>query len=172
MNYRELAPEEVASSAKRIGAGEGLNQIKLLAELKRLDRQLAPMLDAVRDRSPSIADALDVINRKTKVLSFLASDLRDDWENRPRDRVNLSGSGLSFVSARAISEGAHLDVDLVLFPEMESVEAVCRVVRCEKLDKGYRVSMAYSVIDEQDRETIIRHVTRRQLDGIRHKGSE
>lgn len=167
LNYRVLAPEEVASTAKRVGAGEGLNQIKLLAELKRLDRQLAPLLEAVKSTSPTISDALNVMNRKIKVLGFLATDLRDDWENRPRDKVNLSGSGLSFNCARELLEGTHLDVDLVLFPEMDSVTAVSRVVRCDKQSKGYRVSLAFLVIDEEDRETIIRHVTRKQMDTIR-----
>lgn len=89
--------------------------------------------------------------------------------------VELSGSGLKFVSKKPLSEGSLLKMDLIMPGTFEfKVEFIAKVVRVYAMDfprKGgiseYHVAVHFAEIHERARDAIIETIFKRQRKMIR-----
>jgi hypothetical protein len=86
--------------------------------------------------------------------------------------VDLGGSGLRCIVAEPVAEGEFLEIRLQL-PDFEGapVPILGRVVRLfpssRKDEPGSEVAVHYRIIEEEDRDRIIRYIFSRQRDAIR-----
>ncbi len=86
--------------------------------------------------------------------------------------VNLSGSGIRFMSDHAFAVDSHLRLRLVLRPFIP-IQAIAKVLRAELASTGegavYHVAAEFVRIAPDDREAIIRHILRTQASMQRHR---
>jgi c-di-GMP-binding flagellar brake protein YcgR len=98
-----------------------------------------------------------------------------DLVNEQTRNVSLSASGVAFECEELISEGEFLEIKLLLTSSMAVIVSYGNVVYSRKnpdtkSDLAYIVGVAFSEMKEQDKELLIKHVVKRQMQQIReHK---
>jgi len=110
---------------------------------------------------------LQLVNNK---LDFLIDRLVNGCEReRPLDDViEISGSGLKFITGEPLSVGDLLRMDL-LVPESfhYQMELLAEVVRVEEEEDRYQVAAGIVAIDEEFRDAIVQAVFKKQRQEIR-----
>jgi hypothetical protein len=110
---------------------------------------------------------LQLVNNK---LDFLIDRLVNGCEReRPLDDViEISGSGLKFITGEPLSVGDLLRMDL-LVPESfhYQMELLAEVVRVEAEEDRYQVAAGIVAIDEEFRDAIVQAVFKKQRQEIR-----
>jgi len=96
---------------------------------------------------------------------------------RYRDVLDFSGAGLGFVENKALAEGSvlRMAIELSRFPR-QVAHCLGEVVRCEPRAalgganaREFTIGVRFTVINEDDRERIIRHVFKMQRRYLRNR---
>jgi hypothetical protein len=147
-----------------------LNKISPENEMERSDSNLNNDLETNTDTNAIPVEIFDTINLLNKKLNYL-QDLMDNpkdvalFEQEPV-KVNISGSGMRFNSRDSFRVGDLLDMKMVLPSSPSSIiKTVALVVRVDHSPKnesspeeGYNlVAVKFIVINEDDRDSIIRY---------------
>jgi hypothetical protein len=82
--------------------------------------------------------------------------------------VNISGGGVSFVSARQFKAGDRLALKIIL-PPFTPIQTVVKVIRSLPDPQGQGVALATEFVDlnADDQEHLIRHILRTQAERLR-----
>ncbi|MGD0821167.1 MAG: PilZ domain-containing protein [Desulfomonilia bacterium] len=115
------------------------------------------------------------VNRKLDLLihMFLADDFRSLMNTSPKD-VNISASGMRFISNEAYEIGDFVEIHLILpMVPLLFVRLVGEVIRQKALTsaqiKRYAVAVKYLQVDNDTRDDIIRYLFRRQREVLRKR---
>ena len=85
--------------------------------------------------------------------------------------VNLSASGVAFSSETALTEGTHLKLEMVTYPEHNYIPVYARVVSCrqnqESNSSDYTVAVEFEAISERDQERLMNHVLKKQAEVLK-----
>ena len=115
------------------------------------------------------------INRKLDLLihMFLAEDFKSLMSTSPKD-VNISASGLRFISTQGFEIGDLIEIRLILpMAPLLFIKLVGEVIRQKALTstqaKRYAVAVKYLQVDNDTREDIIRFLFRRQREVLRKR---
>ncbi len=121
------------------------------------------------------------IHRKLDyIIKLLGKSDEENIFNRDLVDVNLSGSGIKFKCMDELQPGDCLDIKLVLPVSsriiIELIGEIVRTVRLSEqdepsVDNRYESAVKFAVINEDDREFIIRYVFRRQRELLRAEES-
>jgi len=106
---------------------------------------------------------------------FLADDFRSLMNTSPKD-VNISASGMRFISNEAYEIGDFVEIHLILpMVPLLFVRLVGEVIRQKALTsaqiKRYAVAVKYLQVDNDTRDDIIRYLFRRQREVLRKRQS-
>lgn len=124
---------------------------------------------------PAMAGVLGVLDRKLNlILRLLAENQSAALPEDPSTPVNLSGGGLMMTIPDPLEAGQKLEMHITLaaFPPVRigAIGEIVRVVPSE--DHGatghYDAAIKFVDIKEDDRETIIRYVFKRQRHALRN----
>ncbi|MFO7784305.1 MAG: PilZ domain-containing protein [Thermodesulfobacteriota bacterium] len=110
---------------------------------------------------------LQLVNNK---LNFIIDHLMGSWdERRPMDDlIEISGSGLKFITGDPLSVGDMLRMNLVMPDSFHyQMELLAEAVRVEPEKDHYLVAASIKAIDEESRDAIVQAVFRRQRQEIR-----
>ena len=110
-----------------------------------------------------------------KKIALLAKTILSDGNNlidQPSRNASLSASGVSFECEKLLAEGEFLELKLLLSSCMAVLFCYGKVIYCRKNDTAgsdypYIVGVEYTEIKEQDKELLIKHVVKRQMQQIR-----
>ena len=134
--------------------GDGSDGEALISYLGKLDRKLSVILDLMT---------------KSKL---------DDLYTRRYVEIEISGSGLSFVSDVPLPENGYAEFRLMLpvFP-YPNIPVLCRVVRNVKREEDSRVdweiACKFLAINDSDRDLLVQYIFGRERERIRsEKGLE
>jgi len=124
-------------------------------------------MDRVGEISPLVAEILGLYDKKLSLIESIIMHSNDkDNSITETQHVNLSASGMSFVSNTPINDDVQLKMELVLFPEYHFIPLYARVIDCRKKmdDNLYRFNIAVDFVGicESDKEIIMQHVLSRQ----------
>lgn len=111
--------------------------------------------------------SLQHINNK---LNYIIDHLMGSWDDRRPmdDLVEISGSGLKFLTGEQLSKGDMLRVTLVMPDSFQfRMELLAEVVRVSSEDGRYQVAASITDIDEEFRDAIVQSVFRKQRQDIR-----
>ena len=135
-------------------SGDGSDGEALISYLGKLDRKLSVILDLMT---------------KSKL---------DDLYTRRYVEIEISGSGLSFVSDVPLPENGYAEFRLMLpvFP-YPNIPVLCRVVRNVKREEDSRVdweiACKFLAINDSDRDLLVQYIFGRERERIRsEKGLE
>lgn len=135
----------------------------------RLDESQADFRVIQRDM-PELARCLGVLQAQIDRLT--EAGVADQAPTQARDiRVNLSAQGISFMTDELFSPADIVELHLQLRPFGDELVILARVVLAEARERSdqpgingrYRVSMDFEHIHSDDRETLVKHIHRKQL---------
>lgn len=135
----------------------------LINQLQTLDNDARDLLRQVSDSNRSLGTYLRSMNDKIDLVARYV--VTYDHDLKATDTVNLSEGGLSFYSDNAIAAESYMHLVMVLFPNLATMACIAVVKTCDKVDEHptlYRIGTEFSVLLEQDRKQIVRHIRRRQ----------
>ena len=172
IKYRLFGERDLSDERRFIFLNE-VRASNLHAALMGIDMSLQETISELRNRDKTVASALDLINRKLNLIErVVALEQMDgratsESEHEPFD-VNISGGGISFVSAEPIDVGALLAIDLIVLPSNHPMRAIGRVVDCRSAnERRNHVAIEFVEIRDEDRETLIQHVIKKQAAELR-----
>lgn len=158
--YRQ-ARDHIASSQKK---QRTLNSIKAGGS----NQQGA--LRRIRDTEPAIANYLQNLEDRLDVLTQLLVHEKHTVPDVATHDVNISGNGIRFPHPQELHEGSYVALELQLFPSQTCISCLGVVVRSTQLQhpsrSGARFTIATDFCDlhNDDRELLISHIQRLQLD--------
>lgn len=169
--FREIAPDEIPDN--RSPREFPLDSFALSASLDLLTQESRKLLRRVERDFPEIGDFLKVLERKIDLIARTFLNYEANLPEQSPQRVSLSASGLSFDVDKPCAAGKVLEIKMVLQPELVGLTAYGRVVYCKKnapdSELPYQISVDFVGLRDSDRELLIRHVVRRQLQQLRDK---
>ena len=127
----------------------------------------------------ALSSYLGMLDRKLSIiLDLLTKSRLDDLYMRRYVEVEISGSGLSFISDVPLPENGYAEFRLMLpvFP-YPNIPVLCRVVRNVKREEGSRVdweiACKFLAINDSDRDLLVQYIFGRERERIRSgKGLE
>jgi c-di-GMP-binding flagellar brake protein YcgR len=104
---------------------------------------------------------------------YLAEDFRELMKTSPRD-VNISASGIRFISSEQYEKGDLLEIQLILpMVPLLFIRLVGEVIRVKPVTSyetsRNAVAVRYSQIDSESKDDIIRYLFRRQRELLRNR---
>lgn len=154
--FRKRANRKVPT---RLATGSFFTQRDERSEFAEVEREILKVLVGIDTKIDAVVRFLG--NGDRRALSIFTPR----W-------VDLGGSGIRFIVSEPVSEGDFLEIRLQL-PDFEGapVPILGRVIRAvpstRKDEPGSEVAVQYRLIEEEDRDRIIRYIFTRQRDAIR-----
>jgi hypothetical protein len=127
----------------------------------------------------ALSSYLGMLDRKLSIiLDLLTKSGSNDRYVRRYAEIEISGSGLSFVSDVSLPENGYAEFHIMLpvFP-YPNIPVLCRVVRNVKREEGSRVdweiACKFLAINDSDRDLLVQYIFGRERERIRsEKGLE
>jgi len=144
-----------------------------------IDARLDTIGNQLAKEFPLISEMLTLINKKIalheRIMGFDEDEDEDNIFTMVRE-VNLSASGVAFSSETALTEGTHLKLEMVTYPEHNYIPVYARVVSCRQNQEGnssdYTVAVEFEAISERDQERLMNHVLKKQAEGLKQQRQE
>ena len=151
--------------------GQGASLLKKGGLMSPIDEYLSQAEPGSEEKR--IYRCLQLVNNK---LDFVIDRMvnRSEEERCLDDVIEISGSGLKFITGEPLSVGDLLRMDL-LVPESfhYRMELLAEVVRVEEEENRYQVAAGIVAIDEEFRDAIVQAVFKKQREEIRKdRGSQ
>jgi hypothetical protein len=121
----------------------------------------------------ALSSYLGTLDRKLSIiLDLLTKSKLDDLYTRRYVEVEISGSGLSFISDVPLPENGYAEFRLMLpvFP-YPNIPVLCRVVRNVKREQDSRldweIACKFLAINDSDRDLLVQYIFGREREQIR-----
>jgi len=170
--YNKVEPESIKKYSE--ASSELLNNCSLAAALDILNQESQIVFNRIERNNSDIADYLKIMDSKINLVARAVLMDGTDLINEKARYVSLSASGVAFECEELIAEGEFLEIKLLLTSSMAVVVSYGNVVyghknSAPKSDLAYIVGVAFSEMKEADRELLIKHIVKRQMQQIREQ---
>ena len=156
--------------------GDYLGKTSLSVTLESINHESQLILRRLERSSPDIAEYLKVMENKIELIArALLVQEKTDLVRKDNRNVNLSASGIAFECEETLQPGDLLELQMLLPANMVVIMTHCRVVyyreqRGSSAEYQHRVGVDYINIRDQDKELLVKYVTKKQMQQIRdHK---
>ena len=151
-----------------------LENCSLVAALEVLNedaRMLAPRLER---HDPEWFEYLKIIDTKINLIVQALTRDNEQFAKHDKHEVSLSGSGLAFRNQCEIAIGSILELRMMLTSCLAVIVTYGRVVGCRDIlaqnpEQPYEISVEYLNMKDEDREVLLKHVIKKQLQQLRDK---
>ncbi|WP_020564122.1 PilZ domain-containing protein [Methylosarcina fibrata] len=172
LNYRIIDEQDVTESSQN--AHNILNECTLSSLLDSISEETGKLLHRMEKSHPDVTPLLKLLDSKIDLIAQSVM-LQINPEDKKNTRaINLSASGLAFHSDKAIEPERFLELRLMLLSFRVLMVTCGRVVQCtlEPESPGgspYLISADFISMREQDRDLLIQHLVKRQIQQIKAK---
>lgn len=151
-----------------------LSNCSLTAALDVLSQEARMLMPRLERRDPELFEYLKIMDTKINLIAQAATLHDDQFSEHDTRDVCLSATGLAFSNEVPIEEGELLELRMFLTSCMAVIVAYGRVVQCrdnsqENPQRPYSICVEYINMKEDDRELLIKHVVKKQLQQLRDK---
>lgn len=149
-----------------------LANYSLAAALDVLNQEAAALAPRLERRDPEILEYLKIIDGKINLLSQAIIGQDKEFSEHDKRQVELSACGLAFSNDESIPVGALLELRMLLTSCLAVIVAYGRVVQCKDIrndnpDHPYEICAEYINLNDTDRELLIKHVVKKQMQQLR-----
>lgn len=149
-------------------------QAILLSQLQAIDNESQALLSQISDSNRALGTYLRALDEK---IECLAKHLVSDYDNKPlfKEAVDLSEGGIAFTSRKPLEPDAYIHLTMMLFPAYTTIAAIGQIKTCETTDDNldnYRVGVEFTVLLEQDRKRLTKHIRRKQSIELRERSQK
>jgi len=166
LTYRLVSNDALSSNAKVVEVDEN-EPVTLTNELERMNEVSRIHFRHVEKESPEIARYFTFIEAKLNLLAHHIMMANDELFVQSTQPVNISGSGVAFTVNEAFGKGDCLEVKFTLTPSMVTINTFSEVVSCNPDGDKFRVAVVFKQLRDADRDMLIRHVVKKQMNNIR-----
>ncbi len=140
-------------------------------QLHALQTAFTLLTDQINHRDRDIARALRLLNEKINILSRGLQNRHDNMNIKSTD-VNLSGGGLAFLCAEPLDVKSALSIQIELRSSGVIIDTIANVISCKKsypenTKTPYFLRLAFTKMNEADRNLLIKHILFRQAETLR-----
>ena len=170
MIFKQVDAEYIKNNFSDVA--EHLEGGSLGAELELLNQECLLVLGRIERLSADLAEYLKIIDHKISLIAQALIKESNTLAKKPLRHVNLSASGLECESSMAHNKGELLEIELLLPSSFAAIICYGHIVYCrdstlEHKNHPFLIGMEFTHIREKDREIIIKHVVKRQMQQIR-----
>jgi len=150
-----------------------LSSCSLVSTLDVLDQESRLIMHRIEKNEPEIAEYLKVMDSKISILAQAVMMQDKEFSENNLRNANISATGLAFEVDEPVNEGDFLEIKLLLTSCLSIIVIYGKVVYCkentqQRADaRPYHIAIEYINLKEQDREVLIKHVVKRQMQQIR-----
>ncbi len=169
LSYRLVPSSVVSEEASPLRMGEGFpaslaNELEKMREVSRIHFR------HVEKDLPEVARYLAHLDNKIDLLAQHIVMDSDDLFVKSTQAVNISGSGISFIVDGVLNAGDYIELRFVLKPSLANIRTYSKVISCQPDNGQFRVAVEFTYLSDDDRDLLIRHVVKKQMNDIReHK---
>lgn len=154
-----------------------LSAYSLNVAMDILSQEANLILRKLERNEPEIVEYLRVMDEKIDLIARSVVIQGSDFNKKNTRNVNLSAAGLAFDCEERLQVGQHLEIKMLLASSMAVIITIGRVVNCrensaDNVQFPYLVGVDYIEMREQDREQLIKHVVKKQMQQLRDKKIE
>lgn len=143
----------------------------LLSHLRFDVEKYMPQMRIIERNYPDIAGYLKFLERQIEFLTAHVSGC-DDSSVSDRTEVELSAGGLQFTVDESCSVGDFFETAIILYPDETRLLAILKVTRVEIIPDGHHIiSGEFYRIHDADREALVKHIHRLQIEDLRRGDS-
>ncbi len=151
-----------------------LSNCSLSSALDMVSQDSSALLTRLERTQPEVADYLRLIETKIDLVAQAIMLQGGQFKENTTRNANLSASGIAFEVEHELEQGDYLEIKMLLVHCMAVIVAYGKVVYCKKSQSGveqypYLVGVDYVNMKDQDRELLIKHVVKKQLQQLRGK---
>lgn len=173
--YYRIVDEQAVISASKM-SNDVLSNCSLVTALDVLGQESRLVMHRIEKNEPEIAEYLKLMDSKFSLLAQALLQQDNDLTETTLCNTNLSASGLAIEVDCLIKEGTFLEVKLFLSSCVAVILLYGKVVYCKKNNQSkgslpYQVGIDYINLKDEDREVLIKHIVKRQMQKIRENKS-
>ena len=174
--FYKVVDEQTMLAASKV-ADDLLSNCSLVTALDVLDQESRLILYRIEKNEPEIAEYLKLMESKISLLAQAVMRQGNDFTDSNMRNANISASGLAFESDIAVEKGQFLEIKLLLTSCLAVIVIYGKVIYCREDKLGdismpYQIGIDYLNLKDQDREILIKHVVKRQMQQIREQKSQ
>jgi c-di-GMP-binding flagellar brake protein YcgR len=142
-------------------------------QLRSLQTAFTLVTDQINHYDREVARALRILNEKINLLDQIINQPDPELPTaNQKKEVNLSGGGLGLLCEQQYQERSPLSVQIELRSSGVTIQAVARVISCTRVEPEnsqtpYYLRLAFTQMNEQDRDLLIKHILFRQAEELR-----
>lgn len=141
-------------------------------QLRNIQNNLNHLFDSINQADREIARALRLLDDKINLLTQALYRQSHPITPEALVEANLSGGGIAFMVEEPVSEKETVEIYLQLLPSGTQINAIAKVISCDKIDGAdpsipYHLRLAFTHMDEQDRNLLVKHTLNRQAEALR-----
>ncbi len=175
LHYR-VVDEETILAASQL-TDDLLSSCSLVTALDELDQAAKIIMHRVEKNQPAIAEYLRIMDSKISLLTQEVFRHGHDFSESNVRHANISATGLAFENNESLQEGKLLEIKLLLTSCFAVIKIYGKVIYCKKSSSQndkfpFYIGIDYINLVEQDREVLIKHVVKRQMQQIRELKEE
>ncbi len=174
LTYQRVSQKKYNSVAEDLKEGIPLYNHDGLADIQMyIGAQNA--LARLRDRDKDLADFLKHLDTKMNLILKQVKGERSPFDDLVLQKVNLSASGMAFVSQEQMNPDDHLEFHLVLLPAYTYIYCLGKVINCEQdpeEGKFFQVAVEFTLLMDDDREKLVQHNFKQQSLALRNRRRE
>ena len=117
-----------------------------------------------------------MLDEKLNLLANNVQHLLQPVDDTQALSVNLSAGGVSMLSEQMIAAKTPVEVNMTLLPSGLNIRAIAKVISCEQLlnaqdGKAFSLRLAFTHMNETDRNILVKHTLSRQAENLRQQKS-
>lgn len=151
-----------------------LGSCSLASAMDVLNKEALALVPRLERRDPELFEYLRIIDNKINLLAQALNPRGEEFGEQDMREVNLSASGVAFGNRKAIAEGSLLELRMLLTSSLVVIVAIAKVVQCKDVsadnpEQPYWICTEYLNMAEEDRELLIKHAIKKQMQQLRGK---
>jgi hypothetical protein len=154
-----------------------LSSCSLATALDVLNQEAAALVPRLDKRDPDLFEYLKLLDAKINLIAQSLHLQQDGFTEEDKREVNLSADGVAFSNAEAIKVDSLLELRMLLSSCLALITVYAKVVQCkdnaaENPEQPFEIAVEYINLKEDDRELLIKHVIKKQMQQLREKNAQ
>lgn len=144
---------------------------QIASQMSNLDAQSLRNLRSLGEHARELSDFLNQQARKIDLMMSFILQQQDEPQSR-FSTVAFGAGGLTIESEKPVVVGQQVELKIFLSDEAAAVFCFAEVIRCEKIDQLYHLSLIYTRIREEDQELLVRASLHQQTLQLRARSQQ